>query len=233
MLQKYSCFCTKGKEQKKKASLLAAVLNNKPSLREQGHRDVQGGVQEKTFEVTDLKEPETAVIIVDNKAIKAIGNGSVWYDPCPPRPPPPKKSLPKGPLNPMVQSCPALCSRGSYISPRIDSRDLLCSHYRSLWIWNIFPFLQELVLNLLINEHHYNCLIHIGGTFSALNQYTYSSGLSRPFCIYLRKDAANMDKAPTGLRWVLHYFSKILVKVLQDVVFKKWIRFWHNMLMIC
>lgn len=76
---------------------MAAVLNNKPSLREQGHRDVQGGVQEKTFEVTDLKEPETAVIIVDNKAIKAIGNGSVWYDPCPPRPPPQKKASQKDP----------------------------------------------------------------------------------------------------------------------------------------
>lgn len=71
MLQKYSCFCTKGKEPKK-----TAVLNNNPRLREQGCRDVQGGAEEKNFKAMDLKEPET-VIVVDNKA---IGNGSAWYD---------------------------------------------------------------------------------------------------------------------------------------------------------
>jgi len=67
MLQKYSCFCTKGKEQKD--NLLAAVLNNNPKLREQGCGDAQGRAEEKIFEAMDLKELQTAVIIVDNKPV--------------------------------------------------------------------------------------------------------------------------------------------------------------------
>lgn len=160
----------------------------------------------------DLEELDTVVIFVDNKP---MGNGSAQYN---------QRASQKD-LSILWRNLSQLCATGAArFHPGLTvSRDLWRSYYRSLWIWNIFspsPY-ENPVLNLSIDERNYPCLIDTGAISSTLNQYTYSSRLPIPLCIYWGR--GTREHGQGSFRALLRpplFFLQILIEDLRDVVFK-------------